>query len=96
MKYIDELTNTVIDVRRYKPLTLDQIEHGIGSYEGMHKEDHLGYTALCQLTDVIRHNRYMMMRLAQIASGDYKTCGLFAENVAKDALDYSSNKSEDK
>ena len=29
---------------------------------------------------------YVKMRLAQIASGDYRVCGLSAEDVAKDAL----------
>lgn len=34
-------------------------------------------------TKAIKHAK---MRLAQIASGDYKVCGHFAEDVAKDAL----------
>jgi len=39
---------------------------------------------------VIDHLAPMMrevhMRLVQIASGDYKACGVFAEDVAKEAL----------
>lgn len=38
------------------------------------------------IVHLARQNQYMKMRLAQIASGDYKTCGHRAEEVAADAL----------
>jgi hypothetical protein len=43
-----------------------------------------------QLLDTMRENEHMKMRLAQIASGDYKACGHTAEDVAKDAFRYSN------
>lgn len=39
-----------------------------------------------QLADVLQENKILRMRLAQIASGDYKICGHSAEEVAADAL----------
>ncbi|MFA7278744.1 MAG: hypothetical protein WC100_01455 [Sterolibacterium sp.] len=42
-----------------------------------------------QLLDAMRENAWMKMRLAQIASGDYKVCGHFAEDVAKDGLNWN-------
>lgn len=36
--------------------------------------------------------RYVKMRLAQIASGDYKICGYTAEQVAADALAFLEDK----
>jgi len=36
-----------------------------------------------QLVDLVAE---MQVRLVQIASGDYKACGVFAEDVARDAL----------
>lgn len=45
-------------------------------------------TALLQTGEVVVKSEvdYMKMRLAQIASGDYKACGVSAEKCAADAL----------
>jgi len=54
MKYVDDITNSVIEVRRYNPMTLEQVEHAITCYTGMNKEETIGYKALCQLSDLMK------------------------------------------
>lgn len=55
------------------------------SKDGERKEIRID-VVLKQFLDTMRENEYMRIRLAQIASGDYKACGHRAEDVAADAL----------
>jgi hypothetical protein len=55
--------------------------------EAASKENtHSHYLAEPQVTKTADCFTYVKMRLTQIASGDYKACGLLAEQVAADAL----------
>jgi hypothetical protein len=47
------------------------------------KPDSILANTINQLVELVAE---MRVRLVQIASGDYKACGVFAEDVARDAL----------
>jgi hypothetical protein len=71
-------------------LTIEEVMDCMRYYATTKQPDVSLHQVAQQLLDTMRENEHMKMRLAQIASGDYKACGHTAEDVARDAFRYSN------